>query len=74
VMLPFMGKRFIAIVIATGVAMLSGAIGAAVGFNSAGHARNKLSARSWLGFFACMAVLTLAICLFVFFWLTKEFI
>lgn len=65
------GARFFAIVGATAVAILLGLTGFFVGLNSAGQKRNKDSRLAWIGFFGNAAILTLALCLFVFFFLAK---
>ncbi len=65
-------KRFMAILGATAVALLAGTIGFFTGLSSAGHKRNKLSHLSWTGFFSNAGVLTIAMSVFVFFWLAKE--
>jgi hypothetical protein len=64
--------RFYAIVGAAGLACASGGIGFLVGLNSAGHKMNKRSQLSWLGFFTSAGVITVALCLFIFFWMMKD--
>jgi hypothetical protein len=66
------GLRFYAIVGAAGLACAAGGIGFMVGLNSAGQKTNKRSQLSWLGFFASAGVLTVALCLFMFFWMLKD--
>jgi len=65
------GARFFAIIGATAVAILLGLTGFFMALNSAGQRRNKESRLAWLGFFSNAAILTLALCLFVFFFLAK---
>lgn len=65
------GTRFFAILGAVVLAMLAGAVGFLVSFNSAGQKRNSLSRLAWTGFFANAAVITLTMWVFVFFWFTK---
>ncbi|RMF77113.1 MAG: hypothetical protein D6744_11640 [Planctomycetota bacterium] len=66
------GYRLYAILAAIAVTGLTTATGFFTGFNSAGHKRNKLSHLSWAGFFLNAAIATIALCVFVFFWLAKE--
>jgi hypothetical protein len=65
------GPRYYAILGASGLAMISGAIGFLLAFNSAGQKRNTRSSLSWMGFFLNSAVITIAACVFVFFWFFK---
>lgn len=66
------GLRYIAILGATGLACTAGVIGLLVGLTSAGHKMNKRSQLSWLGFFTSAGVITVALCLFIFFWMMKD--
>lgn len=66
--------RYYAVLGALGLANLAGVAGFYMGFAGAGHKRNKKSNLSWLGFFANAGVVTLAMCVLVFFWFTKEMI
>lgn len=66
------GLRLPIVVISIGLAGLAGTIGLFAGLSSAGHKRNKLSRLSWAGFFSSAVVLTLAMSVFVFFWMAKE--
>ncbi len=66
------GGRYYAILGAIGLAGAASLIGSLIGFSSAGHKRNKKSNLSWMGFFVNAVVMTLTLCLFVFFWLTKD--
>jgi hypothetical protein len=47
------------------------AIGAALGFNSAGQRRNHLQSWSWMGFFVGMAALSSSVIVLAAFWLLK---
>lgn len=62
------GPRHYAFYALAALAMSASGIGLVIGFNSAGQKSNKLSQRSWLGFFANAGALTLAACTFIFFW------
>jgi hypothetical protein len=53
------------------VALVAGAAGVLLGLNSAGQRRNSKSKLSWTGFFLNAGMITLALCVFVFFWITK---
>jgi hypothetical protein len=53
------------------LAFLFAAVGAALGFNSAGQRRNHLQSRSWAGFFFGMAICSLSIVTLAAFWLLK---
>lgn len=71
VVLKTNGARFFSILGCVGVAVISGAVGAFIGFNSV-HQRNPKNNLAWMGFFLNSGALTLSLCVFVFFWLTKE--
>jgi len=64
--------RQIAILGATGVTLGLAAIGFGLGYNSAGQRRNDKPQRSWIGFFVGALVASLAIALFLFFWIRGE--
>lgn len=51
--------------------LVAGVAGLGLGFNSAGQRRNERSRLSWLGFFLCAGVITIALCAGIFFVLTK---
>lgn len=65
------GRRFYLILAALGAAFTLSIIGFAFGFHSAGQKRNKMSGLSWAGFFMNAGAITLALSVFVFFWLVK---
>jgi hypothetical protein len=52
-------------------AFLLAAIGAALGFNSAGQRRNQFQSRSWAGFFIGVAGLSLSIIVLAAFWFLR---
>ena len=66
------GTLFAPIVLGvTALALLLGAVGAAMGANSAGQRRNNLSKRSWAGFFLGCATVSATIILFAMFWFNR---
>ncbi len=65
------GKWFLALGGTIALALVSGAAGLFLGFNSAGQKRNTLSALSWRGFFINAAVVALTLSAGVFFFFTK---
>lgn len=67
-------KRFAMIMAVIGVAVIAGAIGFFMGLSGAGEKRNKASQLSWMGFFLNAGVITLALSLLAFFYLTKTVI
>lgn len=56
---------------AIGAALLAGAAGFYIAYRSAGQRRNKNPKLSWTGFFLNAVVITLALCVFVFFFFTR---
>lgn len=65
------GLRFYAVLLAILTALATGGLGLLLGIASAGQRRNKQAKLSWIGFFGSAATLTLTLCTFVFFWMTK---
>ena len=55
----------------TALTLLLGAVGAAMGANSAGQRRNHLSKRSWAGFLLGCATMSATIIVFAMFWFNK---
>lgn len=53
-------------------ALACGTIGFFVGLNSAGQKRNTQSKLAWMGFFCSAAVITLALCIGLFFYFTRR--
>lgn len=66
------GRRLPAILAAEFVSLATAVIGCYVGFHSAGQRRNKRSRLSWTGFFGNAAVITFALSIFAFFWMTRQ--
>lgn len=64
--------RFPAILGSIFIAGAAGTAGFFLALSSAGQKRNKLVRMSWLGFFLNAGIVTVALCVFVFFWLAKE--
>lgn len=54
------------------LALVCGGVGCLVGFNSAGQRRNTQSGLGWLGFFVNAGLITLAMCLGIFFYLARH--
>jgi hypothetical protein len=63
--------RFLAILGAGGTAFGLGVIGFFMGLNGAGQKRNKREGLAWLGFFLNAALITVALCVLIVFWLTR---
>lgn len=66
------GARFYAILGGIFLAGAASFVGSLLGFSSAGHKRNKKSGMSWAGFFLNAVLVAVTLCLFAFFWLTKD--
>lgn len=56
---------------AVGAALACSAGGFALGLNSAGQKRNTRSGASWMGFFLSAGAATIALCVALFFWMTR---
>ena len=66
------GSLFAPVVLGvTALTLLLGAVGAAMGANSAGQRRNNLSKRSWAGFLLGCATVSATIILFAMFWFNR---
>ncbi len=68
------GMRFLGVIGATAAAVVTGGIGALLGFNAAERKQNPRTGAAWMGFFLSSAALTLALCLFVVFWFAKDLV
>lgn len=63
--------RFPIIMAGTALAMSASGIGFFIGLNSAGQKRNTKSGLSWVGFFINAVLLTITVCVFIFFYFVR---
>lgn len=70
--IPYGSNRKMAVFAATGITILLSLFALGFGYNSVGQRRNDKQAWSWLGFFGGAAILSLAIIVFVLFYLRGE--